>query len=303
MRSRLLGISLLATLASTTTFAQVAPVVHPYAEDMLALTIPERNLITGYLNSSPVFGNPRIGESSKEVIVQVEKNNYYSPPSTSVVYSETCTVTITNLSTIINVTPPDIYVHKKQTIKMSPIDCAYEDDGSIDIEGVFPEGVTSEVKRVSGFFPELAAALTQWESWTIAGKNLKYLWSDEGVNEDGSTYVLNDSGTMNFGATSILCSDTKNIFTAVTRGELTYEENLYNYVGNFKETSTTTCSAPKPVLGKLNGDLMSIVLDEGTQYCSEQNDSIETCVSDPASLEFPAELLPSFPLLPDVSAE
>lgn len=296
MRSRLLGISLLATLATTTTFAQI--VVHPYAEDLLALTIPERTLITGYLNASPVFGNPRIGENAKEVIVQVEKSNYYNAQTSALALSETCTVTITNLMTIINVTPPDIYVHKKQTIKMSPLDCAYEEDGSLDIEGVFPDGVTSEVKRVSGFFPELAAAIAQWESWTIAGKNLKYLWSDEGTNEDGSTYVLSDTGTLNFGATSILCSDPKSLFTAVTRGELSYEDNLYNYVVNFKETSTTTCAAPKPVLGKLNADLMSIVLDEGTQYCSEEDDSVGTCVADPASLGFPEQLLPLFPSLP-----
>lgn len=291
MRIRLLGLSLLATVSSG---VALAAAVHPYADQMLALTVPERNLVTAYLNASPVLGAPRIGENAKEVFVEVEKILAYSQGATKPYATTTCTTTVTNSMTVINVSLPDVYLYKTQTIKMSPVGCAIEDDGSIDIEGVFPDGVTSEVRRVSGFFPELADALAQWESWSISGKNLKYSWQEE--SEEGAEiyYMHKDAGVVNLGATSFLCADTA-AFVGVASTPTTDDNGRpIILVATNTRTSKPTCSAAKPVLGKVNTDIMSIEFNDGTRFCSESGDS-ETCSLDPVELEFPEQLLPLFP--------
>jgi hypothetical protein len=290
------------TVAGIMMFAESvsAQSIHPYQDQLNLLTTPEKNILNAFTNSYPSLGVPALGQSGKEVKVITEKYSLFNPGATKPSGSLTCVVTLTTTRTVIKVDYPDYYTHSKQTVKMSPSECALDDeDGSVKADGVFALGKTSRVTKTS-VIPDnaLYSILDNYSTWTIAGKAVKYTWSEE--PEDGVT-IVSDGGTLNFGAANLLCADSSTNYNE--RGEFEYEEDPTKTVKyDYKEIITSSCLPNRPVLGKVNTDVMSLVVDEDTEYCEEDltEDLLDCRLLEEFDVDtFPEQLIPVLPDLVD----
>lgn len=320
---------------SSMAFAVTSPPRHP-AQDQLDTYVEakEKTFVSGFVNAFPIIGIPRVGESAKETIVSAEK--FSLTISGALAGKFACTTTVTNNSTIIAVTETDYYIYLTQSIKMAPAGCAlgeaydYNGDPILDengdpvlapkVEGALAAGKKSRVIKRSIFSPSnVASVLANWTSWAIAGKIVKYTWvpdSDGDPSLDG--FIITDSGSLNLGAGNILCSFATNLFTAKgSMDQVMTDENgdpVLDPDGNeitgtvttdIKESGTFACGAPRPVFGKINTDIMSLPLNEFTEYCIDDEasdmllckDTREEHLDNDNEEIIPEQLIPLFPSL------
>lgn len=295
MCTRLLRMSLLATLIATPAFA-VDELIHPLAEDFASMPVRERTLVSAFMNAYPVISTPRVGDSSKDTFTMTDKYIVLNGEGVKQ-FAGSCVTTITNNNKIIRTEYPYFFVHTTQTIKMAPVGCGLDMEGEFSVPGMTIEnGFSSQItKSMVPAATDLGELLTMWDSWTISGKNVKYVFK----SEDG---LSSESSTINLGATNVLCigSNSTNSIKGSEDQDMG-EEGIQTVIYEFKYVSASACQAAKLIYGKAGADVTSTVIDETTHYCieDEESETGKSCSDDASTLgegeEFPSELIDGIP--------